>query len=166
MYNRKSIPELVEKLETYINENEGKYVEEAKYIFLLGINRAKDLRENLDYSFSNDSDAVNYNKKFLNILREGPEVGVHFIVWSDSLSNLIKIISRHKLDEFENRIVFQMDQNSSSTLIDSDAAFKLGYNRALVYNDDSGLFDKFRPYEPIDKQRIKELIGGWPNEKQ
>jgi len=50
------------------------------------------------------------------------------------------------LREFENRILFQMSANDSSTLIDSPAASRLGPNRALFNSEELGKLEKFRPY--------------------
>ena len=50
------------------------------------------------------------------------------------------------MKEFENRILFQMSANDSSTLIDTPAASKLGENRALYYSEEENRIEKFRPY--------------------
>ena len=52
------------------------------------------------------------------ILRDGPPVGVHTLVWCDSVNNLNRTFDRQGLREFEIRILFQMSANDSSTLID------------------------------------------------
>ena len=39
-----------------------------------------------------------------------------------------------------------MSGNDSSNLIDSPAAGKLGVNRALLYSEEQGQLEKFRPY--------------------
>ena len=52
--------------------------------------------------------------------------------------------------EFDNRILFQMSAADSSNLIDSPAANKLGTNRALVYSEEQGTMEKFRPYAVPD----------------
>ena len=50
------------------------------------------------------------------------------------------------MKEFENRILFQMSANDSSTMIDTPAASKLGENRALYYSEEENRIEKFRPY--------------------
>ena len=59
--------------------------------------------------------------------------------------------------EFDNRILFQMSANDSSNLIDSPAANKLGFNRALIYSEEQGVMEKFRPYAPPPVQWIDLL---------
>ncbi len=80
------------------------------------------------------------------ILREGPEVGVHTIIWCDSMTNLNRSLDRYTLREFVLRVAFQMSESDSHNLVESAAANKLGQHRALLYNDEAGTVEKFRPY--------------------
>ncbi len=73
-------------------------------------------------------------------------MGVHTIVWCDSLNNLNRTFDRQTLREFEIRVLFQMSANDSSTLIDNPAAGELGENRALFFSEEEGRMEKFRPY--------------------
>ena len=57
-----------------------------------------------------------------------------------------RTLDRQGMKEFENRILFQMSANDSSTLIDTPAASKLGENRALYYSEEENRIEKFRPY--------------------
>lgn len=81
-----------------------------------------------------------------NILRDGPPLGVHTIVWCDSYNNVDRWFSRNSMREFEMRVAFQMSAGDSSSLVDSPAASRLGTNRALIYSDERGTTEKFRPY--------------------
>jgi hypothetical protein len=83
---------------------------------------------------------------FTTVLRDGPPVGLHTVVWCDSVNNMNRTFDRSGMKEFENRILFQMSSNDSSTLIDSPAASKLGENRALYYSEEENRIEKFRPY--------------------
>jgi S-DNA-T family DNA segregation ATPase FtsK/SpoIIIE len=80
------------------------------------------------------------------ILRDGPAVGVHLVVWCDTLNNLNRAFDRTTLREFDMRVLFQMSGNDSSALIDSPAANRLGYHRALFVSEEQGRLEKFRPY--------------------
>ena len=53
--------------------------------------------------------------------------------------------------EFDHRILFQMSAADSSNLIDSPAANKLGFYRALAFSEEQGVLEKFRPYAMPDK---------------
>jgi hypothetical protein len=58
---------------------------------------------------------------------------------------------------------FQMSAPDSTTLIDSTAASKLGLHRALLFNEERGTLEKFRPYalppEPWLAE-VRKLLGG------
>lgn len=119
------------------------------YLFIYGLQRARDLRpsEEFGYSFgSGDSDRPSPSKQFATILREGPDVGVHTLAWSDTLTNLNRTLERGLLREFEMRAVFQMSVDDSNNLIDTATASKLGTHRALLYSEETGRAEKFRPY--------------------
>ena len=56
-----------------------------------------------------------------------------------------------------NKVLFQMGVNDSSTLIDSPAASRLGFHRALLANEESGLLEKFRPYAVPDAALLEHV---------
>ena len=45
-------------------------------------------------------------------------------------------------------VLFQMGAADSANLMDSPEASRLGVHRALVYDEEQGEFEKFRPYGP------------------
>ena len=59
--------------------------------------------------------------------------------------------------EFDNRILFQMSAADSSNLIDSPAANKLGFHRAIAYSEERGVTEKFRPYALPDRQWLQQV---------
>ncbi|MHB8897493.1 MAG: hypothetical protein ACYC6Y_01960, partial [Thermoguttaceae bacterium] len=85
-------------------------------------------------------------KQFANILREGPPVGVHLLMWCDSYNNVIRALDRQGLRDVDHRVVFQMNATDSSNLVDSPLASQLGVHRAILYNEGRGTTEKFRPY--------------------
>ncbi|MFZ1239109.1 MAG: hypothetical protein WAV66_07150, partial [Anaerolineae bacterium] len=85
-------------------------------------------------------------QQFATILREGPDVGIHTLVWCDTMTNLNRTLDRRILREFGLRVAFQMSTEDSSALLDTPAAGKLGPYRALFYSEDEGRLEKFRPY--------------------
>ena len=121
----------------------------AIYLLVYDLQRFRDLRkQDDDFGFSRygEEKATPPSKLFGTILREGPPVGVHTIVWCDSLNNLNRTFDRQTLREFEIRVLFQMSANDSSTLIDSPAAGKLGAHRSLFFSEEEGRLEKFRAY--------------------
>ncbi len=120
------------------------------YLFIYGLQRARDLRPDEDFSYSSfGSEAPTTSspaKQFSTLLREGPELGVHTLTWCDTLTNLNRTLERGALREFEARVVFQMSQEDSLNLVDSPAASRLGPHRALLFSEETGRVEKFRPY--------------------
>jgi DNA segregation ATPase FtsK/SpoIIIE, S-DNA-T family len=80
------------------------------------------------------------------ILREGPALGVHTLVWCDSFGNLSRWLDRQALREFDLRVLMQMSAADSSQLMDSPGASKLGPKLAFLYSEENGRAEKFRPY--------------------
>jgi len=120
----------------------------TRYLFLYGLQRARDLRqeEGMGFSFSEEPAAPNPAQQLATILREGPDIGIHTIVWCDTITNLNRSLDRRALREFAMRVVFQMSAEDSANLIDTPAASKLGPYRALFYSEEEGRLEKFRPY--------------------
>ena len=121
------------------------------FLFIDDLSRFRDLRKSDDdfgFGGSSRDKGQTPGQAFVEILREGPAVGVFVIVWCDTYNNVDRWFSRQSLREFDLRVVFQMSAADSSNLIDSPAASRLGTNRALLFSDERGTVDKFRPYGP------------------
>jgi hypothetical protein len=118
------------------------------FLSVVNLSRFRDLQRSDDFGFSSlDGDApANAGKQLTNILREGPNVGVHSLVWCDSFNNVNRWLDRQTLRDLEMRVLFQMSGTDSSNLMDSPAASRLGVHRAILYSEEQGQFEKFRPY--------------------
>jgi DNA segregation ATPase FtsK/SpoIIIE-like protein len=119
------------------------------FVFLNGLQRYRILRKGEeDFSFSSESEdkPADPSKQFADLLREGPALGLHFLVWCDTPASVERTLDRAALREFDHRVLFQMSANDSSNLIDSPAANKLGFHRALAFSEEQGTLEKFRPY--------------------
>jgi S-DNA-T family DNA segregation ATPase FtsK/SpoIIIE len=140
------------EIDAVVTEREKERPEEAPPIFVLiyDLGRLRDLRKADDdfgfSSFGSEPKAASPSKLFTHILREGPAVGVHSLIWCDTYNNVSRTLDRHALKDFEIRVLFAMTGVDSSNLIDSPAAGKLGPHRALLYTEEQGRLEKFRPY--------------------
>ncbi|MBN2210109.1 MAG: hypothetical protein JW709_01820, partial [Sedimentisphaerales bacterium] len=131
------------------------------YLVVFGLQRFRDLRRSEDdFSFSLDADASapKPDKQFIEIIREGPAVGIHTLVWADSMAGLERCVDRASMREFDNLVLFQMSAADSSLLIDSPAANTLGPHRALLFSEERGTLEKFRPYAPPDEDLNAGLL--------
>ena len=77
----------------------------------------------------------------------------------DTLNNLHRALGRKPLGEFEMRVLFQMSANDSATLIDSPKASNLGLHRALLYNEQHGAMETFRPYALPPQEWLEEAAA-------
>ncbi len=117
------------------------------YLVLYGLQRMRDLRRaEDDFGFGRKDEAPAPPQQLATILREGPTLGVHTLLWCDNMNNLARALDRGSLREIGLRVVFQMGVADSSNLIDSPAASKLGLHRALFFSEEDGRLEKFRPY--------------------
>ena len=121
------------------------------FIVIYDLAQFRDLRlTEEEFSFSSsasrNSKPPAVDKRFREILRDGPPVGVHCLIWCDSHNSLNRVIDRVTLREFDYRVALQMSPVDSTSLIDSPAAGRLGEHRAIFYRDDIGSSVKFRPY--------------------
>jgi len=121
--------------------------EVSTFIFVVGLQRYKKLRFEEDFSFSLDDDTgKKTSESFADLIREGPALGYHAIVSLDTYHNVNRCISRKTQSDFEKKILFQMSAADSASLIDSGKASNLGINRALYYNEPTGMIETFRPF--------------------
>lgn len=119
------------------------------YLVVSGVQRVRELRKEDDFSFSASGDGPRSPaQKLAHILREGPTVGVHTVLWCDTATNVERTLDRNALREFSTRVLFQMSASDSTHLIDTPVASTLGRNRALLHSEEAGTIEKFRPYAP------------------
>ncbi len=122
------------------------------YLVIHDLAQFRDLRlteDDFSFSFSSgNGKPPAVDRRFRDVLKEGPGVGVHVLVWCESYNSLTRCIDRLSLREIEYRVATQMSAADSTSLIDSPAAALLGEHRAILYRDDLGTQTKFRPYGP------------------
>lgn len=149
------VPDEVSKLADELQERleSGEAGHPAIILFVYGLQRFAKLRFEEDFGFStgDESPPANPSRQFDEIIREGPTVGLHTIVWSDTLNNVNRTLNRRSLSEFEMRVLFQMSASDSANLIDTPQASRLGLHRALLYNEQAGTLEKFRPYSQANE---------------
>ena len=123
------------------------------FLMVCGLQRCRDLRAEDDSfsfgSFSGDEDdgaPASASRVFAELLREGPPLGIHAIVWADSVNAMERFIDRRLLREFDMRVAFQMSVADSTALIDAPDASRLGPQRALLASEEAGTLERFRPY--------------------
>ena len=117
------------------------------FLVLFGLQRFRDLRRSDDdFGFGRREEKPTPSQQFAALLREGAALGMHTLVWCDTLNNVNRSLDRQGLREFDLRVLFQMSVADSSNLMDTPLAAKLGLHRAYFYSEEQGRAEKFRPY--------------------
>ena len=136
----------------------------ANYLLIHGLPQNKKLRFDEEASFSLDPAAGAGNPGLIlnKLITEGASLGFHVIATCDTYNNVMRMLSRKALSEFEMRVVFQMSANDSASLIESPAANNLGLHRAILYNGQQGWMETFRPYALPDEgwlEKVKQQLA-------
>jgi len=123
------------------------------YLLVYDLARFRTLRraeEDFGFSLGGEDRPASPAQQLAQILREGPAWGVHTLLWCDSYHTFTRWLDRHALPEFDMRVLFSMNASDSSNLVDSTIAANLGMQRAVLYLEGVGSWEKFRPYAPPD----------------
>jgi DNA segregation ATPase FtsK/SpoIIIE, S-DNA-T family len=134
------------------------------YLVIYNAGRLRELRRgDDDYGFSMDKEKPpKPDRQWGEVVRNGPAWGVHSLVWCDSYNDVMRLVDRQALREFELRVLFQMSAADSTNLLDSPAASRLRMHRGLFYSDDLGSIEKFRPYGPPSDEwlaRVRDALS-------
>jgi S-DNA-T family DNA segregation ATPase FtsK/SpoIIIE len=163
LVRRRQLTEALSELESIIRTRlDTEHMGTPLFLVVNGLQRARDLRQEDTFNFGSfgaEKSEATPAQLFSIILRDGPEADVHTIVWCDTMTNLARTIDRRTQREFALRVAFQMGTEDSSNLIDSTAATRLGAYRALLFNEDEGRLEKFRPYASPSEDWLQSVCG-------
>lgn len=156
------VPQLMEELDAELKSREesGGSSSVPVYLFIHDLQRFRKLRQSDEFDMGgSEGDKPTTDKCLVNLLTEGPGRGMFTTIWCDSLGNLKRTFTQKTLREFGMRILFQMSASDSSELIDTPAAAKLGLYRGLLFVEEEGTVEKFRPYALPDEGRMSAMVG-------
>lgn len=140
------LSEVGEELDVHYRQEVGEDASSLRhrYIFVLGLQRARVLREaNLS---SGDDEQDNDTLRLVRILSQGPELGTHLWIWCDTVSSFRERIGSDSLDKFQKRAVLQVSESDSYNVIGTYAASNLGGQRALLYDVQENKLSKVKPF--------------------
>lgn len=131
----------------------------AIYIAILGLHyinsfRVQKSEKSFDYK-EKIKDAPS-NEILLNILKYGSEKGIHTLLWYNRYTDLRQFFDADIRDLCDMKVAFQASESDSRAIIDSDAATKLGNNRAILYDKPKSSVEKFIPYEPPTPEWLEQ----------
>lgn len=138
------------------------------YLVILGLHRERNLRRTESGSrFSKPDPSAKISDADLlsKICKEGSAYGIHCLLWCDTYSSFERVFQRNDIDEFSLRVALQMSESDSRSFIDSDAANRLGTQRAILFDDEKhGRLEKFRPYSLIKADWLAEVASHLPKQ--
>ena len=141
---------LHEEMQARLSEaNESNEIQRPKFLVVNQLGKLRDLRKSDDFGFGMDSESegTKPDQMLSAILRDGPGVGIFTLLTIDSYGSLSRMLARQSIHDLELRILGQMSSNDSNHLMDSAVANRLGANVLLVFDETSGKFQKFRPFD-------------------
>lgn len=121
------------------------------FLVIIGLHRQRALRREEGYYSPLDKPKTPA-AQLEDICSEGPDLGIHTLLWCDTYANLERVFNRGPERYFDLRVALQMSADDSRRLMDSDAASRLGPFWALYRDEERGLAEKFRPYGLPDPQ--------------
>lgn len=152
----RAVPDLVKEVLQEVEARQNRNARSAcnLYFVINGLHRARNLRkEEDDYGSDSPPDHI------LRILRDGPEVGVHFLLWTDTPANLLRTLGRKALAEFGMRAAGVMSNEDSQHFLDDSAASRIDKPYRMLFFDEEkpGSLAKFRPYSIPPLAWLKEI---------
>ncbi len=146
-----ALSQLVAQLEERL---QGALAETDVYLLIAGLHRWRELRSADPYTQSEPA------KQLTRLAEEGPEVGIHLIIWADAFSTLERVFKRGGVGHFDLRVAFHLSEKDSGDLFGNNQAAKLVENRALFRHEDweMGRLEKFKPYAVPDADTLSRLI--------
>lgn len=138
------LEELVQELDRRVEADAA----DGPDLFLLIHNLAsfRDLRREDENVVAFSQDPSRPAAALAKVLREGPPVGIHSLIWCDSLGILNRTLDRATRREFGARVAFQMSASDSSQFLDTPLASRLGPHMGFFLDEEQGRLEKFRPY--------------------
>jgi tetratricopeptide (TPR) repeat protein len=127
----------------------------AKLLFLFGVHRARELDSELG-SLDVDSDLV---EKLEHVMRDGPEVGIHVWLWSDSVTGASRRLTPRMMREVGWRIAGKMSGDDSQTFIGTGQAADLRESQLLIENEDRALSTRVTAYAPPSPAWVSQVVA-------
>lgn len=93
------------------------------------------------------------------VLRDGPDVGVHVIAWCDKPVSVERRLSGTAFREFGVRVVGQMSRDDSFRLVDGDVAATLSGEQLVMDDHDRSVTHRVRAFAEPSAEWLTEVLG-------
>lgn len=126
----------------------------ARLAVLFGVHRARELDSEIG---SLDAD-VELAEALERVMRDGPEVGVHVWLWSDTVGGAARRLSSRMMRECSWRIAGKMSGDDSLSLIGSEAAADIRDRQIVLVNDDLGIKTRAMSFSTPSSEWFEETL--------
>jgi tetratricopeptide (TPR) repeat protein len=127
----------------------------AKVLFLFGIHRARDLSSDFG-SLDADADTVT---KLEQLMRDGPEVGVHVWLWAESVNGASRRLTSRMMREIGWRIAGRMSADDSQELLGHTSASDLRESQLWMINEDQAVETRLRAFAVPSVNWLSRTVG-------
>lgn len=133
----------------------------AKLLFLFGVHRARELDSDVG-SLDVDGDLVEQLER---VMRDGPEVGVHVWLWSDSVAGASRRLTPRMMRETGWRVAGKMSGDDSHAFIGTGQAADLRESQLLIVNEDRGVSTRVTAYAPPSRGWVAQVAAATPSQR-
>jgi S-DNA-T family DNA segregation ATPase FtsK/SpoIIIE len=153
---RRQVPDLLKRIRTEVKRriDEDDTSSPATFLVLYGMHRARDFdQDSVDY----DTDA-DLPELVSQIMRDGPEVGVHTFLWFDTVASISRRLPSSAVREASWRLAGKMSADDSSSFIGVDGASSLREQQLLAVNEDRGVTQRCTTIAEPTPQWTQDLL--------
>jgi energy-coupling factor transporter ATP-binding protein EcfA2 len=157
---RRAFPPLIEELRKEVRDRlqRDDHYQPARVTFLFGIHRAREL----DASFGSVDADPELAEALEEVLRDGPETGVHTWLWADTVAGLGRRLSSRMIRECAWRVAGKLSADDSLSLLGSDRAAEIRDRQLVLGNDDRGVLTRLISFAPPAPVWLAAVLDGQP----
>lgn len=129
------------------------------FLIVVGLHRWQEALVEVRYGEQSE-----HARRLIQFADEGPEVGCHLLLWSDSVGPVDRAFKRSGMGLFDLRVALRMPEPDSIALLGTPAASRLEDNRGLFRLADweAGRTEKFKPYAVASQALIESIpFNSW-----
>jgi hypothetical protein len=137
---RRQVPDLLKRIRAEVKRrvDEDDTRSPAIFLVLYGMHRARDFdQDSADYDPETDLPEL-----LSQIMRDGPEVGVHTFLWFDTVASIGRRLPSSAVREASWRLAGKMSADDSSSFLGVDGAGSLREQQLLAANEDRGILQR------------------------
>ena len=163
LIRRRQVPEVLNRLRSEVSrrvESDDTSGRETLLV-LYGMHRARDFdQESVDYDADTDLSAL-----LGEIVRDGPEVGIHTFMWFETLSGINRRLAPGAMREVAWRLAGKMSPDDSSSFLGVETASSLREQQLIAANEDRGVLQRCTTIAAPPEAWLREMLLRIPTTK-